>query len=148
MGAQKRFGERSNLGSVLTCILSPESNEIVLIKDKRFFDPRWKLPGGSIEPEDVDVIAAAIRECREETGIQLIAAEVSIHSKHWRDEYGKYHPYFCIARIAKEKLDTHLKIGDENGRPLMVATFDRSEVPTMGELLDRHRPLVTKALAA
>lgn len=120
---------------------------MLLIRDKRFDTPCWKLPGGGVESIDADVIAAAIRECKEETGIQFVAEEISIYSEQRRDEAGIYHPHFCIAPVTEEKLDTHFKIGNENGRPLMVATFEKGEVPTMGDLLDRHRAFVRMALS-
>ncbi|MCX6787666.1 MAG: NUDIX domain-containing protein [Candidatus Kaiserbacteria bacterium] len=130
--------------TVRVCIMS--LTRILLIRDKWFETPYWKLPGGGIESIDADIIAAAIREIEEEVGMRLVRAEVAVCSTDWRDEQKIYHPHFCIARVTEEKLDMHLKIGDENGRPLMVATFEKNEVPTMGDLLDQHRPFVKMAL--
>ena len=131
--------------SVLICVLSP--TRLVLVKDKMFAEPRWKLPGGGIESTDANVIAAAIRECREETGIHLLPTEFPFHFQNWR-ENGAYRPHFCIARVTEEKLDTRLKFGDENGRSIMVAAFGRAEVLDMIDVLDHHRPFLNQAMTA
>lgn len=138
------MGTRSG-ESVLICIISP--TRMVLVKDKRFKDSYWKLPGGGIESKDANVIAAAIRECLEETGIQLLPSEFPFHFPDWRKD-GAYRPHFCIARITEKKLDTRLKFGDENGHIIMVAAFERFEVPEMPDLLAPHRPFVNQAMTA
>lgn len=132
-------------GAVMICVVSP--TRMVLVKDKRFPCPRWKLPGGGIEPTDIDVISAAIRECQEETGLSLALNEVSLHSTQIRKN-GSYRPHLCIAEVTEEKLDTRVKIGNEDGRDIMVGAFDRDEVPTMVDLLQVHRGLVNEALAS
>ncbi len=138
------MGTRSG-ESVLICVLSP--TRMVLVKDKRFEDPYWKLPGGGIESTDANVIAAAIRECRQETGIHLLPTEVLFHFENWRED-GAYRPHFCIARVTEAKLDTRLKFGDENGHTIMVAAFERFEVPEMPDLLAPHRFFVNQAMTA
>ncbi len=111
---------------------------MILIKDGRP-NALWKLPGGGIETSDEDVIAAAIREDAEETGIKLEREEVVLCAEQRRTEEGVYYPYFCLAQVSEEKLDTRFKSGDENGKPIKVTAFDRTEVPTMVDLLERHR---------
>lgn len=146
MHFQKKSRGGPDLGSVVLCVFSP--TRIVLVKDKSFPEPFWKLPGGSIESTDTGIISAAIRECREETGIQLTMGEVFLHSLWW-ERRGKtaYRPSFCIVRVSEEKLDTRLKVGDEDGHALMVAAFDKEEVPIMVDLLEQHRPLVNEAFS-
>jgi len=39
----------------------------------RFFGGFWSLPGGAVEPDDADLVAACVREVREETGVDLPA---------------------------------------------------------------------------
>lgn len=132
-------GRRSDLGSVMTYVVSQK--RAVLIKDKSKQNALWKLPGGGIEISDKTVVAAAIREVEEEIGIKLLRDEVFLMTEQ-RRENGTYYPYFCIARVSEEKLNTRKKVGDEDGKPLMVADFERAEIPTMLDLLERHRPFI------
>ncbi|MDO8566597.1 MAG: NUDIX hydrolase [bacterium] len=131
----------TDIGSVVTCIIS--QTRILLVKDESRINARWKLPGGNIESSDGDVIAAAIREVREETGVKLLPEEVHLRSEERRTK--PYYPYCCVANVTEEKIDTRLKIADENGHPIRVADFKRSEVPTMVDLLERHRVFVREA---
>ena len=136
MGTQKKGKDR---GAVRTCILSP--TRIVLVIDIKFCEPYWKLPGGRIEPEDMHIVAAAIRECREETGIHLFLGEISLHSKHQRqDEI--YRPYLCIAKVTKSRLDTRLEISKENNGSILIKAFERSDVLKIASLLNSHRILI------
>lgn len=127
---------KPDLGAVVIYIISP--TRALLVKDPSFRDALWKLPGGGIEPDDADIIAAAIRESREETGIQLLPKEVELRSEQRRTN-GAYYPYFCVARVSERKLNARFKIANENGRPIMTGIFERMEVPTMRDMLERHR---------
>jgi ADP-ribose pyrophosphatase YjhB (NUDIX family) len=48
-------------------VLSPDGRDLLLIFHEKF--RRWLQPGGHVEPEDVDLVAAARREVEEETGV-------------------------------------------------------------------------------
>ena len=48
-------------------ILSPDRKSLLLIHHSKLH--RWLQPGGHVEPEDVDIIAAAKREIVEEVGM-------------------------------------------------------------------------------
>lgn len=114
---------------------------MILIKDESFHDARWKLPGGGIEAADAGIVAAAIREAREETGMEFAPEEMTLRCDQRRAN-GTYYPYLCLAQVSEEKLDSHQKVADENGRPIRVADFERDEVPTMLDLLERHRQFI------
>ena len=122
----------------MTCVVS--ETRMLLVKESR---PQelWKLPGGKIEKSDRDIIAAAIREVLEETGIQLFSEEVKLWSKQRRVD-GIYYPYFCVAWVSEEKLETRLNITKENGQQIKTGLFDREEVSMMMDLLDRHRSFI------
>ena len=50
----------------------PEGSSFLLVHHRRL--DRWLQPGGHIEPEDESTLAAALREAREETGIESFQA--------------------------------------------------------------------------
>ena len=53
-------------------VLSPTGDDVLLIEHSKLH--RWLQPGGHVDPEDVDVLAAARREVVEEVGL----AELSL----------------------------------------------------------------------
>ncbi len=60
-------------------VLSPDGQAILLIFHEKF--RRWLQPGGHVEPQDVDLLAAALREVEEETGL----SEVEVLGDGWFD---------------------------------------------------------------
>lgn len=48
-------------------IISPDGDELLLILHQKL--GRWLQPGGHVDPSDLDVLAAARREAREEVGM-------------------------------------------------------------------------------
>lgn len=128
-----------NLGAVMTAVLSP--TRILLVRDRSRPNALYKLPGGTIEASDGSIEAAAAREVFEETGIILAFSEVELIIEQQRD--GRtYYPYFCIAQVSEEKFDSRERVGDEDGKPIEIAVFARPEVPTMLDLLERHRHFI------
>src|SRR5690242_14584739 len=61
----------------ITCtglVFSPDGDEILIVHHRRL--DRWLLPGGHVEPEDVEIWDAARREVVEETGAELEAGDL------------------------------------------------------------------------
>lgn len=51
-------------------VLSPSGEELLLIWHTKF--DRWLQPGGHVDPEDADIVAAARREVAEEAGVTAL----------------------------------------------------------------------------
>lgn len=127
-------------GSVVTYVYSDKRGLLVIDYTKYF--PKLKLPGGKMEKGE-DVITAAIREIELETGIQLRVEEVRMLCSEWYSYY-KYHPFFCVAYVSEETLDTRSEIGDEDDHPIFTRIFDRSKILEIPNLLEPHRLLIRK----
>ena len=54
-------------------VLSPDRSALLLVHHRKL--DRWLQPGGHVEPDDSDLIAAARREVLEETGIAALELE-------------------------------------------------------------------------
>jgi 8-oxo-dGTP pyrophosphatase MutT (NUDIX family) len=53
-------------------VARPDGSAFLLVHHRRL--DRWLQPGGHVEPEDESTLAAALREAREETGIESLEA--------------------------------------------------------------------------
>jgi 8-oxo-dGTP pyrophosphatase MutT (NUDIX family) len=51
-------------------VLSPDGSALLLILHGKL--QRWLQPGGHVDPDDPDILAAALREVREEVGIERL----------------------------------------------------------------------------
>lgn len=141
MGAKKAW---LDLGAVVVLIASP--TRVVLIMDRSFVNPKWKLPGGGIEIADQNVVNAAVREAQEETGILLSRERVILHSVHRRVD-GVYYPHLCVALVTEEELDTRRRVGNEDGHPVKVQAFARMTALTTTNMLERHKIFLQIGLA-
>jgi 8-oxo-dGTP pyrophosphatase MutT (NUDIX family) len=72
--------DTSLLWAAVAVIISPEPDSVLLIRRaERSGDPwggHMALPGGRREPADADLLGTAIRETREEVGVQLDASHL------------------------------------------------------------------------
>jgi len=63
----------------LVLVEGPRGVDLLLIRRAERPDDPWSgqiaLPGGRQDPDDVDLLATAVRETREETGVELASAE-------------------------------------------------------------------------
>lgn len=80
-------------------------NEVLLIQDRTtyFFDERsWNLPGGGIKRSE-EKVAGAIREVREELGIDLLTADVQPLGERTSGNYGlRYKAHFFVVQFAQK----------------------------------------------
>jgi 8-oxo-dGTP diphosphatase len=116
--------------------------ELLLIRRARApFEGAWALPGGFAEPHE-SVEEAAIRELREETGVEVGAAEqLRAFSRPGRDPRGWV---VSVAHLAMVRPDVAPAAGDDASDarflPVSQATelaFDHGEM--LAEALDRLR---------
>ncbi len=70
-------------------ILITDDNKFLLVKN---YNQKWTFPKGGME-EDEDVVAAAARELKEETGIVLELETLKLYYKHYKQTY-----FICNAR--------------------------------------------------
>jgi 8-oxo-dGTP pyrophosphatase MutT (NUDIX family) len=66
--------EPRQAASIIVLRDSPEGPEVLLVQrnpKQRFMGGAWVFPGGAVHTEDTDHAAAAVRELREEAGIDL-----------------------------------------------------------------------------
>lgn len=156
---------RSLEGAVVTAVFSP--TRIILVKEDWRKDPRHKLPGGGIERKkdaaralsiqkmlkalgrpisyvEALVMAAALREVFEETGVWLCPEQLVLHRRHDRTRTA-YRPYVCLARISEEQFDMHDEVTYEDHdptKPTRVFEFRLADTLKMQQLLPEHYGLI------
>lgn len=88
----------SNYGGAGLILLSPDHESVLLVCDLR--SKKWGFPKGHREPEDMDPIATATRECEEETGIT--ASNYTLHGSPFRlaKSSGAYIFYYATAHTS------------------------------------------------
>jgi len=107
-------------------LLSPDEQSIALVHHNKL--GRWLQPGGHVEAEDKDVLETAIREAREECGVDLDAGflprllSLDVHEipaygeepMHW------HHDFMFLLRAA----DAGLGCSEESAEVRWVALGD------------------------
>jgi 8-oxo-dGTP pyrophosphatase MutT (NUDIX family) len=56
-------------------VLSPDGSTLLLVHHRKL--DRWLQPGGHVEPDDIDLVAAARRELNEEVGLLNLPLEIA-----------------------------------------------------------------------
>lgn len=127
--------------------LSPSGSgwEVALIQRKNQpYRGMWALPGGHLTTEDRSLEAAAQRETREETGldIPLLLFEQVYTYEDFEDSRGKY---ICLLYVLHEPLDseTNTQAGDDAARVQWHSVANLQHLP---DLAFNHIRLLRMAL--
>ncbi len=134
----------TNNGAVKVAILSPTADVIMIMNPERD-DPKWGLPGGTLEDGET-VLGAAVREIKDETG--LVLEETDIKLVHPESTGFPYCPSLCLAVLDQEHFNRHHRTGDENGDLLLVKAFTLDEALSMTNVLWRHQKFVKELAVA
>lgn len=117
--APEAFWRRSHLIGHVTAsawVVSPDSQQVLFVHHRKL--DRWLQPGGHIE-HDSDVLSAALREAREETGLADLAPaataifDVDIHPIPGRGDEPAHEHFDIRFCIVADPADT-LAISDES----------------------------------
>jgi 8-oxo-dGTP pyrophosphatase MutT (NUDIX family) len=139
-----------------TVVLLRQPYEVYLIEraaGMAFAAGMYAFPGGSAEPADADPRATAVRELREETGVELDAADLVPWGRWITPEFEprRYDTYFFLARLPSGQGTRRL--GGEAARDLWLPPGRTTDLPmlpptrmTLAELA-RH-DTIEAALAA
>jgi 8-oxo-dGTP pyrophosphatase MutT (NUDIX family) len=133
-------------------IVDPDREQILLILHEKL--ARWLQPGGHVDAQDPDVIAAARREVQEETGLvnlPLAAAgilDVDIHAIPARDP-APAHEHFDVRFVFEAPRESGRAGSDARavrwvGVAELLAQGSRAELPTDESVLRAVRKLRTR----
>lgn len=95
-------------------VLSPDRSRLLLIRHPKL--GLWLQPGGHIEAEDADVLAAARREVLEETGLSRVEVlrevfDLDVHGiPAWKETPAHQHFDIRVLLVARE---IELRAGDD-----------------------------------
>jgi 8-oxo-dGTP pyrophosphatase MutT (NUDIX family) len=118
-GAEVPFDGTSPIGWYLAAnVLVVREGKVLMVRQPPAWGGRWELPGGGVETEEA-LLAAAARECYEETGYRFVAsspAPVDVQEAWFRSPRGYAHAVIFVFR------------GDVGGDPDPAWTQDHGEI--------------------
>ncbi|HEX8974050.1 MAG TPA: NUDIX domain-containing protein [Patescibacteria group bacterium] len=82
-----------------------KDDSLLTMKRVKSNETYWVFPGGGIE-NDEDNVAAMIRECREELGVDVEVLELMFENSFFRKEDGEQREYFYKCNIVGGELGT------------------------------------------
>ena len=110
-------------------VARPDGGAFLLVHHRRL--DRWLQPGGHVEPEDASVFDAALREAREETGVEDLAAplggrvlDVDVHPIPARPDRPA-HVHFDLRHLLTTTA-TRFAVAAEEVRRAAWFTFDEA----------------------
>ena len=155
---------KPTLGAVLAALIA--GNDILLIRQPDRQNPRWKLPGGEIEPGE-DVVQAFAREITDETKFKIriardrqnrwivdddsiTIAHKSVRMRQNRSRDGQHQQHFFVV-VAKNPMDLLSRgnelIREDDGETIETKIFPLDSIQSMPDFLDCQRPLIEEVLA-
>lgn len=112
---------------------------VVVVKDEKFPDPRFKLPGGSREAGETP-LDAAVRELFEETGLVVSKERVVFIDARFFEIPRPHWSVLFTADLEQHQLKTINSDHPENGNvtPQYFTVREFREEAAYGEVLDAH----------
>lgn len=101
----------------------------------------WLQPGGHFEPQDGDVVSAALREVHEETGVaaEPVPGLMQLDRHDLNSEFGRCTSHLDVRTVAVASRDA-LTVSDESAD---VRWWNIDQLPT---LIDPHLPAVFRTV--
>ncbi|MBM2818040.1 MAG: Nudix hydrolase protein [Parcubacteria group bacterium] len=124
--------------AVVVFVFEP-SGKTVLVRDPFKPDPvMWKFSGGKRKQAET-VLRTAIRELREETGIEAAEKDLELIKEVDKSWHKNPHTVF-VFKASVDNFDGLLKFGNEgNFSALEVGVFEISKIPEMKDFFPSHR---------